>query len=364
MYSAAIKSSSTDADGPRLISTGFSARPTSASSTKFCMLRAPIWITSAVSSTASTWRGSISSVTIGRPVSSFASRRISSASKPMPWKEYGDVRGLKAPPRSQVAPAAATARAVSSVCSRYSTVHGPAISPNQPSPMRRPSTSITVGSGDDLAADQLVRLENRQHLLDPGIALERQQRELLAVADRADHGRLAAALDARLDPVLGEPREHVLGLIGGRRRAHHDQQLGRSGDGHGHNDAYAHLLRHPTHRRHDVRQLQRRLPPVRGDAGARRRVLLHRRPARDHRRLRPGRPARAHARPGRDAVRDRARPRPLDGLRAEPRDRARRGGVAALGGGELRAARPDDAVQGEGRAAGVRLRRRSSPTRC
>ena len=41
-YSAAISSSSTDADGPRLSKIGLSARPTSASSMKFCMLRAPI----------------------------------------------------------------------------------------------------------------------------------------------------------------------------------------------------------------------------------------------------------------------------------------------------------------------------------
>ena len=54
------------------------------------------------------------------------------------------------------------------------------------------------------------------------------------------------------------------------------------------------------------------------------------------------------------AVRDGPRSRALDRVRAEPRDRARRGGVAALGGGELRPAGPDDAVQGEGRAAGVR----------
>ena len=93
------------------------------------MFRAPIWTTSATSRTSSTWRGSSSSVTIGRPVSSRASRSTSSASSPSPWKLYGEVRGLNAPPRSIVAPASATARAVSSVCSRYSTVHGPAMSP-------------------------------------------------------------------------------------------------------------------------------------------------------------------------------------------------------------------------------------------
>ena len=93
------------------------------------MFRAPIWITSAHVTTASTSRTSISSVTIGRPVTSRASARISSPACPSPWKEYGDERGLNAPPRSIVAPAAATTRAVSSVCSRVSTEHGPAISP-------------------------------------------------------------------------------------------------------------------------------------------------------------------------------------------------------------------------------------------
>ena len=112
------------------------------------------------------------------------------------------------------------------------------------------------------------------------------------------------------------------------------------------------------------RQPDRRLPPVRGHAGAGRGVLLHRRPALDHRRLRPGRPARADVRPRGDAVRDRPRPRPLDRLLPEPRHRARRGGLAALGRDELRTARQDDPVQGQGRPAGVRLRRASSPTRC
>ena len=103
------------------------------------------------------------------------------------------------------------------------------------------------------------------------------------------------------------------------------------------------------------RQLRGRLPSVRRDAGAGRGVLLHRRPPFDQRRVRPGGPARAHARPLRDADRDRARSGSLDDLRAEPRDGARRGQLAALVGDELRPARPDDAVQGEVRVAGVRV---------
>ena len=58
------------------------------------MLRAPTWITSATSSTGSRSRASISSVTIGRPVSSRASASRRSPSWPSPWKEYGDERGL------------------------------------------------------------------------------------------------------------------------------------------------------------------------------------------------------------------------------------------------------------------------------
>ena len=78
-----------------------------------------------------------------------------------------------------------------------------------------------------------------------------------------------------------------------------------------------------------LRSTVRRLPPVRGDAGAGRGVLLHRRPALDHDRLRAGGSAGVHARGRRDALRHGPRPGPLDRLRAEPRHRARRGRLAA-----------------------------------
>ena len=160
----------------------------------------------------------MSSVTIGSPVSSRASRRISSASTPSPWKVYGEVRGLNAPPRSIVAPAAATARAVSSVCSRYSTVHGPG-DEAEGRVADPPAVDLDHGRvGRELARDELVGLEDRQHLLDARIALERQRREQLALADRADHGRLAPARDARVDAGLLEPRDDVLGLLGRRAR--------------------------------------------------------------------------------------------------------------------------------------------------
>ena len=59
------------------------------------------------------------------------------ASTPRPWKAYGLVRGLNAPPRRIVAPAAATASAVSNSCSRLSTEHGPAMIVSDPSPIDR-----------------------------------------------------------------------------------------------------------------------------------------------------------------------------------------------------------------------------------
>src|SRR5215207_1586708 len=111
------------------------------------MLRAPIWITSACSASSDAWLESSSSVTTGSPVSARASARISSPGAPSPLNANGDVRGLNAPPRSMQAPAAATVRATPSVCSRDSTVHGPAISANVAGPpIVWPSTANTVGS--------------------------------------------------------------------------------------------------------------------------------------------------------------------------------------------------------------------------
>jgi hypothetical protein len=67
-------------------------------------------------------------VTIGRPTESRTSARIFSPSAASPWKAYGEVRGLNAPPRSRVAPAAWAIRAASTVCRLFSTAQGPAIS--------------------------------------------------------------------------------------------------------------------------------------------------------------------------------------------------------------------------------------------
>ena len=91
------------------------------------MFRAPICRQSATAATASTSPGARTSVTTGRPLTARASASISSPSPPIPRNVYGEVLGLNAPPRRAAPPAARTARAVSSVTSRDSTAHGPAI---------------------------------------------------------------------------------------------------------------------------------------------------------------------------------------------------------------------------------------------
>src|ERR1039458_258345 len=66
-YSAARRNSSSVADMPRLRRTGFPVFPAFFKSSKFCMLRAPIWRQSAYAATRSTCAVSSTSVTTGRP---------------------------------------------------------------------------------------------------------------------------------------------------------------------------------------------------------------------------------------------------------------------------------------------------------
>jgi hypothetical protein len=86
----------------------------------------------------------MTSVTTGIPVSARTSARMRRPASPRPWKAYGEVRGLNAPPRSRDAPAAWAIRADCRVCSGSSTVHGPAIRVNVSGPIGTPPTEITV----------------------------------------------------------------------------------------------------------------------------------------------------------------------------------------------------------------------------
>jgi hypothetical protein len=67
-------------------------------------------------------------------------------SSPSPWKLYGELRGLKAPPRSTFAPARLTA-AASLTCSSFSAEHGPAMTITSSPPIRTSPIVMTVFSG-------------------------------------------------------------------------------------------------------------------------------------------------------------------------------------------------------------------------
>ena len=171
MYSALITSSSSVLASPRLSSTGVCRRPTAFSSSKFCMLRAPIWIISTPRSKNSGMCSLfISSVTTGWPVASRALASRSSPSARSPWKLYGLVRGLNAPPRSSEAPAACTRRATSVICSSLSTLHGPAITAKYPPPILCPPTSTMVSSGWNLRLAFLYGSDTRRQVLTTGFA--------------------------------------------------------------------------------------------------------------------------------------------------------------------------------------------------
>src|SRR3954469_9491610 len=86
---------------------------------------------------------SVISFRLCRSAADFSRRRPSS---PRPWKLYGLLRGLNAPPRSTFAPARFTAAALDSTCSSLSAEQGPAITITSSPPIRRSSMTMTLFS--------------------------------------------------------------------------------------------------------------------------------------------------------------------------------------------------------------------------
>ena len=129
---------------PRLSSTGFFARPARLSSEKFCMLRAPIWITSAYFSTRSRDSLSTASVTIPNPNSSRTLARIFRPASPSPWKLYGEVRGLYAPPRNRRTPVVFNRSATVKHCTSLSTAQGPATNAKCGPPTRTSPEGVAI----------------------------------------------------------------------------------------------------------------------------------------------------------------------------------------------------------------------------
>ena len=183
------------------------------------MLRAPIWITSAYSTTSSTWRGSISSVTIGSPVSSRASAQ--------------DLEPLDAEPLEGVRRGARLERAAAEHrragggdrarrLERLLAVLDRARPGDQAEAAVADAAAVDLDHGRvgrELARDELVRLEDRQHLLD---ARDSPRAAASASSSRSPIAPITVAsrpaLHARLDAGLLEPGEHVLGLVGASPR--------------------------------------------------------------------------------------------------------------------------------------------------
>ena len=124
MYSAAHQQLLERRARPRLSSTGRpAARPRASSSEKFCMLRAPIWSMSAPGPPWAELSTSITSVTIGRPVTARASReqlRPSSSA----LEAVGRGPRLEGAAAQDARALARTGSAVATICSSDSTERG------------------------------------------------------------------------------------------------------------------------------------------------------------------------------------------------------------------------------------------------
>ncbi len=115
-----------------------------------------------------------------------ASRSSRSPSSPSPWKLYGELRGLNAPPRKIFAPARRTAAAVARTCCSVSAEHGPAMT------IDLVAADADVADRDDRglrlerAAGQLVRLGDAHHLVHAVQHLD-QPRVGPSLPDGAEH---------------------------------------------------------------------------------------------------------------------------------------------------------------------------------
>ena len=190
------------------------------------MLRAPIWITSATSSTASRSRMSISSVTIGRPVSAL---RLGEQPQPLLTEPLERVRGgarlVGAAAEQRRAGVAHDARGLERLLARLDRA-GPGdqreVVAADLAPLDIEHGALAVG---DLRGGELVGLEDRHDAVDARLALEPEALDagvLLDVADRADHGhaRARAAMGARAGSL--DLLNDRLDLLGGRGLLHHD----------------------------------------------------------------------------------------------------------------------------------------------
>ncbi len=168
----------------------------------------------------------ITSVTAGSPTSRPAAASRRSPSAPIPWKEWGPVRGLKAPPRSIVAPAALTARAAASICSSLSTAHGPAMTTGS-APQRDPGPPDGhLGVfGMEVAPDQLVGLGDVDDLAHAGEAAERRLVDVAGVAENADGGPVGPGNGGGPKAGRADPGDDLVDVPGRGVMVHHDEHV-------------------------------------------------------------------------------------------------------------------------------------------
>ena len=190
------------------------------------MFRAPTWRMSEYLTIISSWLMSMTSDTSFRLWRSAAPRSIRSPSSPSPWKLYGELRGLKAPPRSTFAPARFTAAAAASTCCSFSAEQGPAMTITSSPPIRTSPTEMTLFSGLNVRLASLYGSVMRTTSCTPSSTSRSLGSRCAPATDRANHRAQRAARPVHIESHLDQLRDHPLHLFV-RRPFLHD---------HNHND--------------------------------------------------------------------------------------------------------------------------------
>ena len=169
------------------------------------MLRAPIWITSATSTIASTSRASISSVTIGRPVSALASASSAQSldAEPLEAVRRG-ARLVRAAAQHRRARGGHRARRGQQLIARLHRARPR----DQREVVAAHASPVDFDDGslpcENWLEESLYGFRIGDDLADAGVALQAEALDVLAVADRADHGDFLAARQVR--PRRRSPR--------------------------------------------------------------------------------------------------------------------------------------------------------------
>ena len=182
------------------------------------MFRAPIWMMSAYSTTMSTWRGSMTSVTTGIPNRSPVALRIFRPSSPSPLKAIRAGPGLEGPPSEDVGPG---------VLDRLGDLDEPGFALDGAGAGDHHQVAAadadTLDVEDRVASGWNSRLASLNGLvigttaLDPLDRLERLGLDFLFIADHADDGPHYPPAQVGRQPKLLDPghdvADHLVGWV-------------------------------------------------------------------------------------------------------------------------------------------------------